>query len=93
MATVHAAERRAETAGVTPMEVMIHAYDALAHLGGTNTSILLGDWAHLPNFLFPKVASMNPAFTLPWTPLVPGTAFQPRPTGNVLSSTTPPKDE
>jgi hypothetical protein len=89
MAGAHAAERRAETAGVTPMEVMIHAYDALAHLGGTGTTILLGDWAHVPNFLFPKVPSMNSAFMLPWGPPPTPQAFQLRPSGNVLSNTKP----
>jgi hypothetical protein len=89
MAGAHAAERRAETAGITPMEVQIHAYDALAHLGGTGTSILLGDWSHVPNFLFPRVPSMNSAFMLPWGPAPAPQAFQLKPTGNILSSTKP----
>jgi regulator of protease activity HflC (stomatin/prohibitin superfamily) len=89
MASAHAAERRAESAGVTPMEVQIHAYDALAHLGGTGTSIILGDWAHVPNFLFPRVPSMNSAFMLPWGPAPAPQAFQLKPTGNILSSTKP----
>jgi regulator of protease activity HflC (stomatin/prohibitin superfamily) len=71
MAKAHAEERKAETAGVTPMEVMVHAYDALAHLGGTGTTIMLGDWAHVPNFLFPRVPSMQNAFTLPFMPYAP----------------------
>jgi regulator of protease activity HflC (stomatin/prohibitin superfamily) len=73
MARAHAEERKAETAGVTPMEVMVHAYDALAHLGGTGTTIMLGDWAHVPNFLFPRVPSMQSAFTLPFMPYAPPT--------------------
>ena len=89
MASAHAAERRAESAGVTPMEVQIHAYDALAHLGGTGTSIILGDWAHVPNFLFPRVPSMNSAFMLPWGPPPAPQAFQVKPSGNILSSTKP----
>ncbi len=71
MARAHAEERRAETAGVTPMEVMLHAYDALGQLGGTGTTIVLGDWAHVPNFLFPRVPSLQSAFGLPYVPLVP----------------------
>jgi regulator of protease activity HflC (stomatin/prohibitin superfamily) len=71
MAKAHAEERRAETAGVTPMEVMVHAYDALAQLGGTGTTIVLGDWAHVPNFLFPRVPAMQNAFTLPFAPYAP----------------------
>jgi regulator of protease activity HflC (stomatin/prohibitin superfamily) len=71
MARAHAEERRAETAGVTPMEVMVHAYDALAHLGGTGTTIVLGDWAHVPSFLFPRVPSLQNAFTLPLVPYAP----------------------
>jgi regulator of protease activity HflC (stomatin/prohibitin superfamily) len=92
MASAHAAERAAETAGITPMEVMVHAYDALAHLGGTGTTIVLGDWAHVPHFLFPRVPSMNSAFTLPVMPMIPApspTAAVPQGGGNVLSSTKP----
>ncbi|HEX3344249.1 MAG TPA: SPFH domain-containing protein [Polyangiaceae bacterium] len=89
MAGAHAAERRAETAGITPMEVQIHAYDALAHLGGTGTSILLGDWAHVPNFLFPRVPSMNGAFMMPYAAAPAPQAFQLKPSGNILSSTKP----
>jgi regulator of protease activity HflC (stomatin/prohibitin superfamily) len=92
MAGAHAAERRAETAGVTPMEVMVHAYDALAHLGGTGTTILLGDWAHVPSFLFPRVPSMNGAFTLPWVPPPAPQAFQLKPSGDILSNTKPSDD-
>ena len=71
LARAHAEEQRAETAGVTPMEVAMHAYDALAHLGGTGTTIVLGDWAHVPNFLFPRVPSLQNAFTLPYMPYIP----------------------
>jgi regulator of protease activity HflC (stomatin/prohibitin superfamily) len=97
MARAHAEEQRAETAGVTPMQVAMHAYDALAHLGGTGTTIVLGDWAHVPNFLFPRVPSLQNAFTLPYMPYVPAPATQPptamAPTSNgantVLTSTQP----
>lgn len=92
-ALVHAAERRAETAGVTPMEVMVHAYDALAHLGGSGTTIVLGDWAHVPNFLFPKIPSFQSAFQLPYSPFGGSQIMAPPAQGtggNVLSSTTNP---
>ena len=69
LARAHADEKRAETAGVTPMEVMIHAYDALGQLGGSGTTIVLGDWAHVPSFLFPRVPSLQNAFTLPMMPV------------------------
>jgi regulator of protease activity HflC (stomatin/prohibitin superfamily) len=99
MAKAHAEERKAETAGVTPMEVMVHAYDALGHLGGTGTSILLGDWAHVPNFLFPRVPSLQSAFTVPFLPYAPppsaplpsvpapSAMAAPKPADAVLSST------
>jgi regulator of protease activity HflC (stomatin/prohibitin superfamily) len=91
-ATVHAAEARAATAGVTPMEVMVHAYDALAHLGGSGTTIVLGDWAHVPNFLFPKVPSLQSAFQLPYSPFGGSQIMAPPSSGtggNFLSSTKP----
>jgi regulator of protease activity HflC (stomatin/prohibitin superfamily) len=71
MAHAHAEAQRAETAGVTPMQVMMHAYDALGQLGGTGTTIVLGDWAHVPSFLFPRVPSLQNAFSLPFVPMAP----------------------
>ncbi len=48
-----AQQKRAEAMAVTPLLVQMHAYDALAALGGNGTTILLGDWSKVPNFLFP----------------------------------------
>ena len=31
----------------------MHAYDALAQLGGSGTTLYLGDFSHVPQFLFP----------------------------------------
>ncbi len=98
MAGARAEEQRAETAGVTPMEVMLHAYDALGRLGGTGTTILLGDWAHVPNFLFPRVPSLQGGFALPYAPYAPPAGVGPAaprpaigaaaaPGGDVLSNT------
>jgi prohibitin 2 len=82
MARAHAEEQRAETAGVTPMQVMLHAYDALGQLGGSGTTIVLGDWAHVPGFLFPRVPSFQNAFTLPYMPFggAPAAPSAPAPT-------------
>jgi hypothetical protein len=44
---------------------MMHAYDALGKLGGDGTTILLGDFAHIPNFLFPSVAGFHNPFSGP----------------------------
>jgi regulator of protease activity HflC (stomatin/prohibitin superfamily) len=65
-------ENKAQASLLTPMHVMMHAYDALAHLGGSGTNIMLGDWSHVPSFLFPKTgwASMAP-FSVPWAPMMP----------------------
>ena len=54
LARAAAAERKAEAAALTPLSVMMHGYDALAQLAGGNTTILLGDWSKVPNFLFPR---------------------------------------
>jgi regulator of protease activity HflC (stomatin/prohibitin superfamily) len=53
LAKAHEAEKKAEAKSLTWMEVQMHAYDALGKLGGDGTHILIGDWAKLPNFLFP----------------------------------------
>lgn len=53
MAKAHAAEHRAEAAQLTPLAVMMHAYDALGKLGGEGTTIMMGDFSHVPQFLFP----------------------------------------
>jgi regulator of protease activity HflC (stomatin/prohibitin superfamily) len=79
LAAAHAEEHRAESAGVTPMQVMMHAYDALGQLGGTGTTIVLGDWAHVPSFLFPKVPSLQSAFMLPYAPYGLGGGAAPAP--------------
>ncbi len=56
MASADALRKKAEASAITPLMVQMHAYDALAALGGTGTTIMLGDWSHVPNFLFPTNA-------------------------------------
>jgi len=48
-------EKKAEAASTTWLTVQMHAYDALGKLGGDGTHFLIGDWARLPNFLFPRM--------------------------------------
>jgi len=40
---------------LSPLQVQMHAYDALGKLGGSGTTIYLGDWSHAPRFLFPQM--------------------------------------
>lgn len=61
LAQAHAEEKRAEAAVVTPMQVMMHAYDALGKLGGQNTTVMMGDFSKLPNWLFPSLPAFNGA--------------------------------
>ena len=64
MAKVHAAEKKAESTVVTPLMVMMHAYDALAQMGGDGTHIMLGDWSKVPQWLFPpNMAAQLAAFS------------------------------
>jgi hypothetical protein len=59
--------------------VQMHAYDALGQLGGKGTNIMLGEWSHVPNFLFPHYGAMPTPFVPssltmdapPSTPAVP----------------------
>lgn len=53
LAKAHAEENRAMTLAVSPLTVQMAAYEALGKLGGTNTTMMLGDFSHLPQFLFP----------------------------------------
>lgn len=48
-------ENAAKSAEITMNEVMMHAYDALGKLGGTNSTFLFGDYSRMPNWLFPKM--------------------------------------
>ena len=64
MAKVHAVEKKAESTVVTPLMVMMHAYDALAQMGGDGTHIMLGDWSKVPQWLFPpNMAAQLAAFS------------------------------
>jgi regulator of protease activity HflC (stomatin/prohibitin superfamily) len=59
-------KNRAEATSISPLMVQMHAYDALASLGGKGTTILLGDWSHVPSFLFPRTGAFAGAFpTMP----------------------------
>jgi hypothetical protein len=58
LAKGQAEKNRAEGLSITPLMVQMHAYDALGQLGGKGTSIMLGEWSHVPNFLFPHYGAM-----------------------------------
>ena len=82
LARATAEEHKAEASSTTWLTVQMHAYDALGKLGGDGTTILIGDWARLPNFLFPHAG----AFANAYNPYGPTTA----PSSSPLSQATPP---
>ena len=53
LAKAHAEENHAQTQAISPLTVQMSAYEALGKLGGTGTTILLGDFSRAPQFLFP----------------------------------------
>jgi regulator of protease activity HflC (stomatin/prohibitin superfamily) len=59
LAKAHAEEKQAEAAHLTPLMVMMHAYDALAKLGGDGTHLMLGDWSKVPAWLFPQLPGLG----------------------------------
>jgi hypothetical protein len=63
LAKAEEAEKRASAASITPEQVEMHAYDALGKLGGTGTTVLLGDPSKLPGWLFPHAPGFESAFT------------------------------
>jgi regulator of protease activity HflC (stomatin/prohibitin superfamily) len=65
LAKAHAEENRAETEAVSPLSVQVAAYEALGKLGGSGTTIFLGDYSHAPQFLFPN--ALGSFFGLPRT--------------------------
>jgi hypothetical protein len=69
VAVAKAAEAHAANQALTPLAVMMHGYDALKALGGTNAHIYLGDWSKMPNFLLPPSyqgqLGLRPADTKP----------------------------
>jgi regulator of protease activity HflC (stomatin/prohibitin superfamily) len=58
LAKAHAEENRAQVLSVSPLTVQMSAYEALGKLGGTGTTILLGDFSRAPQFLFPPGLSL-----------------------------------
>jgi regulator of protease activity HflC (stomatin/prohibitin superfamily) len=54
MAKATAEQNKAATLAHSQYTVQAAAYEALGKLGGTGTTILLGDWSRAPQFLFPR---------------------------------------
>jgi regulator of protease activity HflC (stomatin/prohibitin superfamily) len=65
LANAEAAETAAKSADITPNQVMMHAYDALGKLGGTNSTFMFGDYSKMPNWLFPKMPGFQTPFMWP----------------------------
>jgi regulator of protease activity HflC (stomatin/prohibitin superfamily) len=65
LARAEAEEKKSEFSHITPLVVQMHAYDALAQLGGSGTTIYLGDYSRAPQFLFPG------GYSVPYAPSAP----------------------
>ena len=65
LANAEAAEVAAKAADITTNQVMMHAYDALGKLGGTNSTFMFGDYSKMPNWLFPKMPGFQTPFMWP----------------------------
>jgi regulator of protease activity HflC (stomatin/prohibitin superfamily) len=91
LAQAHADENRAQAQAVTPLTVQMHAYDALGKLGGEGTTVLLGEWSHVPNFLFPRGGAFVNAYPAPYNNTgvsqTPSTGA--KPAGDTLVNTVP----
>ncbi len=61
LAKAAAEEAKSEYSHLTPLVVQMHAYDALSKLGGTGTTIYMGDFSRVPQFLFPGYSFPNTA--------------------------------
>jgi hypothetical protein len=73
LASGEAAQNRAKAYAISPLMVQEEAYKALAELGGTGTSIYLGDWSHVPTFLFSRGGALAfpLSLTMPALPAAP----------------------
>lgn len=72
LADAKAAENRADAAAHTPLTVQAAGYEALGKLGGSGTTLLLGDWSRAPQFLWPRGMGGFPMMTP-----APGAAVRP----------------
>jgi hypothetical protein len=88
------AKNQAEQTSLTPLMVQMHAYDALGKLGGTGATILLGDFSHVPSFLFPRTGAFANAYPAsvdnPTPAAVPAKTSAPPPAAAVPAKTTAP---
>jgi hypothetical protein len=78
LAKAHAEENRASTQSISPLSVQMKAYEALGQLGGTGTTIMLGDFSKVPQFLFPPGFLGGGAFPFGGRPQTAPTASQTR---------------
>ncbi len=70
LAKAHAEENRATTQAISPLTVQMAAYEALGKLGGTGTTIMLGDFSRAPQFLFPGAYGLGGGL-MPYGPARP----------------------